>query len=179
MKPVKGLNPNCRSISGLECERPETTCWWIAAKTYVIQADQVRFCNRISGLIYFVVLIDERERKRIYPSTGMRTNFFFPLSRGRKKKVFRALECPWTKTDIPNRIALSVVHVVWRFHTRPAEAFDVWSRSRDYQITNTQTLTDPEYLAAYEYNKLTTGSDTLFILFRNFHQLQSWLSIGV
>jgi len=33
VKPVKGLNLNCRSISWLESERPETTRWWIEVKT--------------------------------------------------------------------------------------------------------------------------------------------------
>jgi hypothetical protein len=43
MKPVKGLNLNCQSISGLERERPEKKkkFWWMGVKTYIIQDDQV------------------------------------------------------------------------------------------------------------------------------------------
>jgi hypothetical protein len=37
MKPVMGLNLNCRSISGLQREKPQT-CWWIEVKIKLRQA---------------------------------------------------------------------------------------------------------------------------------------------
>jgi len=82
MKPVKGLNLNYWSISGLESERPETTCWWIEVKKVTsCKLTKYNFVTTLPGLLGFVLFIDGRGRKRIYPSTDLRAKCF---SRGRK-----------------------------------------------------------------------------------------------
>jgi len=178
MKPVKCLNLNCRSISGLESERPEKIWWWIEVKTKLRHAGWPSMILLPHYLTPWFCRFHWRTWKKTDISFDwLESQLFF--SWAKIKIRFWAFQWLWTKPYIAKTIALSIVHLVWRFHTLPTQAFVEWSRSRDSQITHTQISPDPKFLAAHDCNKATTDSVTLFIFFRNFLQLESWLSAGV